>query len=193
MDADVLLSEPRTLKHLTDLGLPIVAPMLLSEGLYSNFWCGMTPDYYYLRTELYREIYNVKKEGIFQVPMIHSAVLINVNYNGSMYLTFDRDNLRQQLENDMEYALSLGEQCRMYNGPLDDIIIFAISANCSRTPMFISNELPFGYILLPLEPTDSIEQDVKQLQNIKANMIHDLGSVAEVKEHLQKFEKKQEK
>lgn len=193
MDADVLLTEPRTLKHLTNLGLPIVAPMLLSEGLYSNFWCGMTPDYYYLRTDMYREIYNVQQEGVFQVPMIHSAVLINVNYNGSSYLTFDRENLRTQLQNGLEYAASLGEQCRMYDGPVDDIIVFAISANCSKIPLFITNEVPFGYILQPLENTDQLEQDYKQLQNIKTNIIHDLGQVAEVKDYLKPFERKEEK
>uniref|UniRef100_T1PAU5 Glycosyl transferase n=1 Tax=Musca domestica TaxID=7370 RepID=T1PAU5_MUSDO len=193
LDADVLLTEPRTLKHLTDLGLPIVAPMLLSEGLYSNFWCGMTPDYYYLRTDMYREIYNVQQEGVFQVPMIHSAVLINANYNGSSYLTFDRENLRTQLQNGLEYAASLGEQCRMYDGPVDDIIVFAISANCSKIPLFITNEVPFGYILQPLENTDQLEQDYKQLQNIKTNIIHDLGQVAEVKDYLKPYERKEEK
>uniref|UniRef100_A0A1I8PJ16 Glycosyl transferase family 25 domain-containing protein n=1 Tax=Stomoxys calcitrans TaxID=35570 RepID=A0A1I8PJ16_STOCA len=193
LDADVLLTEARTLKLLTSYGLPVVAPMLLSEGLYSNFWCGMTPDYYYLRTDMYKEIYNVNQEGIFQVPMIHSAVLIKVNYNGSAYLTFDRDNLRQQLNNGLEYAASLGEQCRMYDGPVDDIIVFAISANCSKIPLFISNEVPFGYILQPLDASDTPEQDYKQLQNIKTNIVHDLNQVPVAKEYLAKYEKKQEK
>lgn len=153
----------------------------------------MSPDYYYMRTDMYKEIYNVQREGVFAVPMIHSAVLIHLNYQGSQYLTFDRDNLIQQQRTDVEFSASLGEQCRPYDGPVDDIIVFAMSANCSRIPLFISNDIPFGYILQPLEPTDDVETDIKQLRNIKANMVHDLGSVEEVTEHLKKFEKPQQK
>ena len=173
--------------------MPIVAPMLLSEGLYSNFWCGMSPDYYYLRTDLYQDIYNVNREGIFQVPMIHSAVLINLNYKGANYLTFNRDRFREQQQNDLENMATLGSQCRLYDGPLDDIIVFAISANCSRIPLFITNEVPFGYILQPLEVGDNIEQDYKQLTNIKANIIHDLGELKLVNEYFRKFELEQKK
>lgn len=176
-----------------ELRLPIVAPMLLSEGLYSNFWCGMSPDYYYLRTDMYQDIYNVNVEGIFQVPMIHSAVLISLNYKGSHYLTFDRDQFLSQQQNDLDYMASLGPQCRLYDGPVDDIIVFAISANCSQIPLFVTNEIPFGYILQPLEASDNIEQDYKQLTNIQANIIHDLGSVLEVNEYFKKFEREQEK
>lgn len=193
LDADVLLTEAHTLTHLVQLRLPIVAPMLLSEGLYSNFWCGMSPDYYYLRTDLYKDIYNVNREGIFQVPMIHSAVLINLNYKGANYLTFDRDNFIAQQQNDLEYLATLGPQCRLYDGPLDDIIVFAISANCSKIPLFVSNEIPFGYILQPLEPSDTVEQDYKQLTNIKANIIHDWGSLKEVNEYFKKYERVQKK
>lgn len=193
MDADVFLTEAHTLSHLVNLRLPIVAPMLLSEGLYSNFWCGMSSDYYYLRTDLYQDIYNVNREGIFQVPMIHSAVLINLNYKGANYLTFNRDKFIEQQQNDLENMATLGSQCRLYDGPLDDIIVFAISANCSRIPLFITNEVPFGYILQPLEAGDNIEQDYKQLTNIKANIIHDLGELKPVNGYFKKFELEQKK
>lgn len=193
LDADVLLTTPETLKHLTSLHLPIVAPLLFSEGLYSNFWCGMTPDYYYMRTDEYKEIYNVRKLGIFQVPMIHSAVLINLKYLGSKYLTFDRDSLRKLQEVNLDNMSSLGEQCRLYDGPLDDIIVFAISANCSKIPLFISNEYNYGYLLQPLEASDNIKQDHKQLTNIKSNIVHDVGFIRPVNEYLQKFELKSEK
>ncbi|XP_065359671.1 glycosyltransferase 25 family member [Calliphora vicina] len=193
LDADVLLTEAHTLTHLVELRLPIVAPMLLSEGLYSNFWCGMSSDYYYLRTDLYQDIYNVNREGIFQVPMVHSAVLVSLTYKGSNYLTFDRDQFLAQQENDLEYMATLGPQCRLYDGPVDDIIVFAISANCSQIPLFITNEIPFGYILQPLEPSDNVSQDYKQLTNIQANIIHDLGGIIEVKEYFKKFEREEKK
>lgn len=38
LDADVLLTEPLTLKYLVNKDLHITAPMLVSDGAYSNFW-----------------------------------------------------------------------------------------------------------------------------------------------------------
>lgn len=38
IDADVFLTNPATLKDLVGKELEIVAPMLISDGLYSNFW-----------------------------------------------------------------------------------------------------------------------------------------------------------
>lgn len=38
IDADVFITNPSTLKELVSKGLSIAAPMLVSDGLYSNFW-----------------------------------------------------------------------------------------------------------------------------------------------------------
>lgn len=89
----------------------IAAPLLRSDGLYSNFWAGMTTDYYYLRTEKYTPILNGEEIGCFEVPMIHSAVLINLKKKSSDLLTYQSKNVPD------------------YSGPEDDIIAFAIMAN----------------------------------------------------------------
>ncbi|XP_062136533.1 glycosyltransferase 25 family member [Drosophila sulfurigaster albostrigata] len=169
LDADVLLTSPQALTALTRLQLPIVAPMLHSEGLYSNFWCGMTEDYYYQRTDEYKEIYHSRKVGVYEVPVVHTAVLIDMNYAGARYLTFDREKLQQMQQE--------SEQQPVYNGPVDDIIVFAISANSSGVPLRVSNEIAFGYLMQPLETTDSLEHDLQQVINLRANMVHDLGAV----------------
>lgn len=176
LDADVLLTSPQALKELTRLRLPIVAPMLQSEGLYSNFWCGMTEDYYYQRTDEYKQIYHGRKVGVFPVPMVHTAVLVDMNYAGTRYLTFDR---RKLIEMQSERHLPL------YNGPLDDIIVFAMSANSSGISLRVSNELPFGYLMQPLEPSDVLDHDLQQLINVRANMVHDLGHVPPVLHYFQ--------
>ncbi|XP_055379043.1 glycosyltransferase 25 family member [Condylostylus longicornis] len=179
LDADVFLTNPNTLTELIKFDLPIVAPMLSSEGLYSNFWCGMSENYYYLRTDEYKQIYENKKNGNYPVPMIHSSVLVNLNYVNSNQLTFDRSKLiEQQKRNLIE---------KIYDGPLDDIIIFAISANSSGIPMYISNAHPYGYILQPLEKEDEILQDFYQLENIKLNIITDLGYPITVNDEFRKF------
>lgn len=95
LDADVMLTSKDTLTKLTQLRLPIVAPMLLSESLYSNFWCGMSEEYYYQRTDEYKEIYHLKKVGSFPVPMVHTAFLVDMNHKGVRNLTFDKSKLQE--------------------------------------------------------------------------------------------------
>ena len=85
--------------------------MLKSDGMYSNFWCGMTEDYYYIRTDEYKPTLTRSRIGCFEVPMIHSAVLIDLRKRSSSNLTFIPENIPN------------------YEGPHDDIISFAISAN----------------------------------------------------------------
>lgn len=43
VDSDNLLTNPRLLNLLMAENLTLVAPMLESRSLYSNFWCGITP------------------------------------------------------------------------------------------------------------------------------------------------------
>ncbi|XP_064539541.1 glycosyltransferase 25 family member [Drosophila montana] len=179
LDADVLLTAPQTLKVLTALQLPIVAPMLQSESLYSNFWCGMTEEYYYQRTDEYKEIYHGDKVGVFAVPMVHTAVLVDMNYAGARYLTFDRQRLVQMQQRSTQ-------QVALYNGPVDDIIVFAMSANHSGVPLHICNKLPFGYMMQPLETSDTLQQDLQQLNNLRVNMVYDLGAVPPVQPYLQR-------
>ncbi|XP_016989280.1 glycosyltransferase 25 family member [Drosophila rhopaloa] len=185
LDADVFLTSKDSLKTLTRLQLPIVAPMLISESLYSNFWCGMTEDYYYRRTDEYKEIYHVKKQGSFPVPMVHTAVLVNMNHKAIRNLTFDKNKLVEMQRSRQQEPL--------YDGPADDIIVFAISANSSGIPLHICNDIIFGYILQPLEPGDSLDNDLQQLVNIRGLMVNDLGAVPPLLDYYKNLAKKPEK
>lgn len=115
MDCDSFITNPATLSNLIKTEKLIVAPMLMSDTMYSNFWCGMTSSYYYIRTDEYPELLNRKKIGCFAVPMVHSATLIDLRAEISDLLTFDPENIKN------------------YTGPIDDIIAFAIGANKSGT------------------------------------------------------------
>lgn len=132
--------------------------MLFSDGLYSNFWCGMTNDYYYQRTSQYKEIYNLEERGDFDVPMVHSAVLINLNDKRSDMLTFNKTTLSER------FLLKQHETDLI---PTDDIIIFALSANYSQLPLTITNRETYGYVTVPLDHVDNFEKDFYQLTNIK--------------------------
>lgn len=159
--------------------MPIIAPMLVSDGLYSNFWAGMTPEYYYQRTDKYKTIYNFDQQGQFDVPMVHSAVLINMNDKRSDLLTFNKTILGARFSlNDVELSIV----------PIDDIIIFALSANFSQIPLKISNEHLYGYVTVPLDADDDWNKEYEQLTNIKIMMLNDVnvGSV-EVSVEFQRF------
>ncbi|XP_055705796.1 glycosyltransferase 25 family member [Phlebotomus papatasi] len=184
LDADAFLTNPSTLRNLVSIGAPIVAPMLTSDGLYSNYWCGMSEDFYYERTEEYKKILNRENVGVFSVPMVHSAVLVDLNHPESDLLTFDKDVLNFHLE-------SLNSQ-HTYNGPVDDIIIFAMSANYSGIPMKISNEVAFGYIMVPLEQDEDIRRDQDQMTNIRLMIWNDLERL-DVLPNLRKYIKEPKK
>ena len=113
LDADVFLINPSTIRNLIHKEYTVVAPLLRSDGMYSNFWAGMTAEHYYLRTELYEPILFREKIDCHNVPMIHSAVLIDLRRRYSDYLTYKAEKLTG------------------YDGPVDDIITFAIGANKS--------------------------------------------------------------
>ena len=138
--------------------------MLTSVGLYSNFWAGMSESYYYQRTEDYKPILNRKKPGCHSVPMVHSSILINLNNVESQKLSFDPN----KIEN--------------YDGvPFDDIITFALSAADNDIDLYICNDLQnYGYIMLPLEEDQTLNQDLDNLVNLKTEMFaygHRLPSV----------------
>ncbi|CAG9770550.1 unnamed protein product [Ceutorhynchus assimilis] len=154
LDADVFLTNPNTLNYLTSKSFTIVAPMVQSVGLYSNFWHGMTEDYYYLRTEEYKPIVHRENISCYAVPMVHSCVLVDLRRAESDLLTYRSD----KIEN--------------YDGPHDDIIVFALSAMQNKIPMHICNEDHFGYITVPLEQDDKLSNDFENLLNIKMDKLN---------------------
>lgn len=143
--------------------------MLQSDGLYSNYWCGMTDQFYYERTPEYKEILDKQKIGVFPVPMVHSAVLVDLNSPDSDSLTFDQEKVPN------------------YSGPVDDIIVFAISGNRSGTPLHVSNQEQFGYILTPVEQGESIQKDLHQLTNTQLLVINEFSRPLPLTQELAQF------
>ncbi|XP_063986859.1 glycosyltransferase 25 family member [Diachasmimorpha longicaudata] len=153
LDADIFLTNPNTLNLLIDKEKSVVAPLLKSDGLYSNFWAGMTQDYYYERTDRYKPIVNRVEQGCHDVPMVHSAVLIDLGRKESDQLSYDP----RIIEN--------------YAGPDDDIIAFALGANSSGISLYVCNDEIYGYVMVPLESGDSLEADLEQLTNLKLEIL----------------------
>ncbi|XP_014225568.1 glycosyltransferase 25 family member [Trichogramma pretiosum] len=153
LDADVFLTNPDTLNLLISQEKLVVAPLLKSDGMYSNFWSGMTDNYYYKRTDEYEPILNRENPDCHIVPMIHSAVLIDLRREASKLLTYDSKKISN------------------YDGPRDDIITFALQASYADIPLHVCNNEIYGFIMVPLEKQDKLEHDYQQLINLKLEML----------------------
>lgn len=149
LDVDVFILEPDILLFLIKEKKPIAAPMLKSLDTYSNYWCGMSSSYWYVRTDDYLPILDYKKTGCFNVPMVHSSVLIDLTYIDSIKLTFNSSRIPN------------------YDGPLDDIIAFAISAKIADLSMFVCNHEKFGFLPPPLDPEDDIKVEYQHITELK--------------------------
>ncbi|KER31722.1 hypothetical protein T265_02091 [Opisthorchis viverrini] len=150
IDADVILMNPDTLKHLIESAqnpgkissefsdpLPAISPLMncTSSEFYSNFWGAMTETGYYARSDTYFDIQRRSVIGLFEVPMVHSIILVNLRHKLS-------ENLRY-------YPPPFG-----YKGPLDDLIIFARSAQLSHVPFYLDNREFYGYLPAPVDESD---------------------------------------
>lgn len=134
--------------------------MLMSGGLYSNFWGGME-NYYYQRTEEYVEIVEFRKIGCFPVPLISAAVLMDLRFREIP--GFDRFNV---------------------SIPEDDIILFAENAKRLNMTMEVCNDLEYGYILAPLDTTMTLQHDYEQMVNLRA----EVASVCIIRRLIESFE-----
>ncbi|XP_030072049.1 procollagen-lysine,2-oxoglutarate 5-dioxygenase 2 isoform X2 [Microcaecilia unicolor] len=77
IDADVVLTNPRTLKILIMQNRKIIAPLVTRHGkLWSNFWGALSSDGYYARSEDYVDIVQGKRVGVWNVPYIANIYLI---------------------------------------------------------------------------------------------------------------------
>lgn len=100
--------------------------------------------------------------------MIHSAVLLDMHLAKVDSLTFDKGKLNKMLVNSNQE----------YTGPNDDIITFAVSANLSHIPMYISNKKQFGHITVPLEGDDTLEKDNEKVTDVLLSIVNDLNDIS---------------
>lgn len=106
---------------------------------------------YYMRTPDYVPILKWERRGVFEVPVIHSTVLIQ---------------LRNPATKHLSYHPPPG-----YTAAIDDIIIFAHSAKYYGIPMHIMNQDFYGYMLIPMEEHDTLENENEQFMHLKLEYI----------------------
>lgn len=140
VDSDNLLTNPHVLNLMMAENLTLAAPMLESRSLYSNFWCGITPQGYYKRTPDYQPIREWKRLGCYSVPMVHSTFLIDLRRESSKDLTFYPPHAD-------------------YSWAFDDIMVFAFSARQAGVQMYVCNREHYGLLPVPLKAQQSVEDE----------------------------------
>ncbi|XP_044886896.1 procollagen-lysine,2-oxoglutarate 5-dioxygenase 2 isoform X1 [Mauremys mutica] len=77
IDADVVLTNPKTLRLLMEQNRKIIAPLVTRHGkLWSNFWGALSPDGYYARSEDYVDIVQGNRVGVWNIPYMANVYLI---------------------------------------------------------------------------------------------------------------------
>uniref|UniRef100_A0A4W3JZS1 Collagen beta(1-O)galactosyltransferase 2a n=1 Tax=Callorhinchus milii TaxID=7868 RepID=A0A4W3JZS1_CALMI len=147
VDSDNFLTNDQTLNLMIAENLTLVAPMLESRSLYSNFWCGMTPQGYYKRTPDYVPIREWKRLGCYPVPMIHSTFLIDLRREATNHLAFYPPHSD-------------------YTWAFDDIIVFAFSAREAGIQMYICNWEHYGYLSVPLKAQQTLEEEIESFNHV---------------------------
>ncbi|XP_059840822.1 procollagen galactosyltransferase 2-like [Hypanus sabinus] len=147
VDTDNFLTNEQTLNMMIAENLTVVAPMLDSSTLYSNFWCGITPQGYYKRTPDYVPIREWKRLGCYPVPMVHSTFLIDLRREATKSLAFFPPHPD-------------------YTWAFDDIIVFSFSCKMADVQMHICNREQYGYLPVPLKAQQSLEEDVETFVHI---------------------------
>ncbi|XP_048833497.1 procollagen galactosyltransferase 2 isoform X1 [Brienomyrus brachyistius] len=157
-DSDNLLTNPRVLTLLIAENRTLVAPMLESRSLYSNFWCGITPQGYYRRTPEYQPIREWKRQGCFLVPMVHSTFLLDLRRAGSRALAFHPPHAD-------------------YSWTFDDIMVFAFSARQAGVQMYVCNREHYGFLPVPLKPQLGLEDEAESFAHSVAEALldHNVG------------------
>lgn len=92
-DADILISNPEMLKKCVDdrndRDWVVKAPFLQSNSIFSNFWGAQdTSTGYYKRSDDYESIYNRDMPGVWEVPVVHSLVFIDLRKTESNRIQF---------------------------------------------------------------------------------------------------------
>ncbi|XP_066548271.1 procollagen galactosyltransferase 2 [Amia ocellicauda] len=154
VDSDVLLTNPRVLSLMIAENLTLAAPMIESHTLYSNFWCGITPQGYYKRTPDYVPIREWKRLGCFPVPMVHSCFLLDLRRSASQALAFNPPHPH-------------------YTWAYDDIMVFAFSARQADVQMHVCNRWHFGILPVPLKPQQSLEEEAESFTHMRIEALID--------------------
>ncbi|XP_046977136.1 glycosyltransferase 25 family member isoform X2 [Vanessa cardui] len=185
LDADVILTEPATLKILVGRNYKIVAPMLISDGLYSNFWAGESKDYSYEESTYFMKFF--KREipylGCHNVPAVHSAVLISLTNESSEYLTYypaedspymyygdDVTNFAASAHRIGICNLTYIDACRTAHAHYSTAILLTTHRSSEGSKIKLCNDQLFGFTTMPNIDNDPLKE-AQRFINLKVDAL----------------------
>ncbi|CAH0558083.1 unnamed protein product [Brassicogethes aeneus] len=128
LDSIAHLDNPQTLKLLIEQNRTIVAPMLTRPGrAWSNFWGSLTAEGYYARSNDYMNIVWNEKRGLWNVPFVTNAYLLNA----TLLNKYDRSQINYK------------------NGLLDADMSFCANLRNLDVFIYVSNRVDFGHLVNP--------------------------------------------
>jgi SAM-dependent methyltransferase len=140
IDQNVII-HPNTLRRLHDLNLEVVAPMLVYDGLFSNFHAYVDDGGYYKSGDNYQKIVRRELNGVINVPVVNSCYLIR---NECLkYVEYDDHSGR------LEY------------------VIFSDVLRKKGIPQYIDNTRNYGIMLNYRDKTEREIRDVDATNNKK--------------------------
>lgn len=86
--------------------------------------------------------------------MVHTALLINLNHRISHQLSFD-------------------QRPQGYQGPIDDVIVFAHIVASHGLKMYLDNTKFFGYFSMPLDDRYDLADEIDNFIHLKMQAFHD--------------------
>ncbi|KAB1283639.1 Procollagen-lysine; 2-oxoglutarate 5-dioxygenase 2 [Camelus dromedarius] len=147
VDADVVLTNPRTLKILIEQNRKIIAPLVTRHGkLWSNFWGALSPDGYYARSEDYVDIVQGNRVGIWNVPYMANVYLIK---GKTLRSEMNERNyfVRDKLDPDMALCRNAREMVGHTVMACLNVFVRWLALPVDGVFMYISNRHEFGRLL----------------------------------------------
>ncbi|VBB33461.1 unnamed protein product, partial [Acanthocheilonema viteae] len=147
LDGDVHLTTPETLQLLIETAIAgkfgIIAPMVtLHDKPFSNFWGALDNNGYYLRSEDYIEIVDGNRVGIWNVPYISRAILINRDK-----LCSGQHGLLIKYKKSRIFQIKVLKESYTYNVMVDVDMSFCEYARAMGYFMHVDNEHYYGFLV----------------------------------------------
>uniref|UniRef100_A0A8D2LKA9 procollagen-lysine 5-dioxygenase n=1 Tax=Varanus komodoensis TaxID=61221 RepID=A0A8D2LKA9_VARKO len=147
IDADVVLTNPKTLKLLIEQNRKMIAPLVTRHGkLWSNFWGALSADGYYARSEDYVDIVQGNRIGVWNVPFVANIYLIKGQTLRSELK--DRNYFaRDRLDSDMALCRNVREMNLQREKDSPSVETFHMLRPPKGIFMYITNRHEFGRLL----------------------------------------------
>lgn len=152
IDADVFLMEPGALADLVRNESPIAAPLLHVFGnrLGSNFFADVDDRGYYRRGAEYAPILYYRKRGIHDVPVVHSAFLVDMRSDAT------RELLRDVVRRDRDDVV-----------PEDDVVLFSTLARRHDIRQVVLNDKFYGVMNDPLAESRTYNEERSMFEQLR--------------------------